>query len=85
MEVKKNSRFDYVRYDDLAMDQQSSFKLQFIFLETCIESLVSPRAKAIAITKLEECYMWVGKAIRDDQIERNGYEATELQEGRNNS
>lgn len=31
---------------------------------------------------LEEAYMWVGKAIRDDQIKRNG--AAELQEGRNN-
>jgi hypothetical protein len=23
-------------------------------------------------TKLEEAYMWIGKAVRDDQIERNG-------------
>jgi len=40
--------------------------------------LLSPRAKALAITKLEEVYMWIGKAIRDDQIKRNG--SAELQE-----
>jgi len=42
--------------------------------------LLSPRAKALAITKLEEVYMWIGKAIRDDQIKRNG--SAELQEER---
>ncbi len=30
------------------------------------------RSKATALTKLEECYAWVGKAIRDEQILRNG-------------
>lgn len=33
-----------------------------------------------AIEKLEECYMWIGKAIRDDQIRRNG--SAPLQEAR---
>lgn len=28
--------------------------------------------KSLAITKLEECYMWIGKAIRDEQIARGG-------------
>jgi hypothetical protein len=53
----------------------------------CLENdinilLVSPRAKALALTKLEEVYMWIGKAIRDDQLSRNG--TAELQEERNN-
>lgn len=78
------SRFDYVKYDDVAMDAQAILKNKFVELEKLIESkLVSPRAKALAMTKLEECYMWVGKAIRDDQITRNGY--AELQEERINS
>lgn len=34
----------------------------------------------MAITKLEEFYMWVGKAIRDEQLLRNG--SAELQEER---
>lgn len=41
------------------------------------------RSRATAITKLEECYAWVGKAIRDEQIVRNG--STPLQEERVNS
>jgi hypothetical protein len=41
------------------------------------------RSKAQAITKLEECYMWIGKAIRDDQIARSG--SAPLQEERINS
>lgn len=38
------------------------------------------RSKALALTALEEFYMWVGKAIRDDQILRNG--SAPLQEDR---
>jgi hypothetical protein len=77
------SRFDYVKYDETAIKQQEVFKYQVAMLEHNIEQLGSPRAKALALTKLEECYMWIGKAIRDDQIARNG--SAELQEERSNS
>lgn len=78
------SRFDYVKYDEEATNNQGIFKEECIVLEDAIESyLISPRAKALAITKLEECYMWIGKAIRDDQIMRNG--KAELQEERSDS
>ena len=76
------SRFDYVKYDNEALLQQNAFKYQMVMLEHNIEQLNSPRAKALALTKLEECYMWIGKAIRDDQIARNG--SAELQEERSN-
>lgn len=77
------SRFDYVKYDDKAMDQQALLKGKVSELEGMIDRFtVSPRAKALALTKLEECYMWIGKAIRDDQIARNG--SVELQEERKN-
>lgn len=67
------SRFDYVKYDDKAIKNQAGFKDAFVSLEYLIDdNLLSPRAKACALTKLEEAYMWVGKAIRDDQIARNG-------------
>lgn len=49
-------------------------------LALMIESLPPGRAKALAVTKLEECYMWIGKAIRDEQIARNG--SAELMEER---
>lgn len=75
------NRFDYVKYDEKATDDQASFKAIFTALEKTVnEYLKSPRAKALVLTKLEEAYMWIGKAIRDDQIERNGQ--AELEEGR---
>jgi hypothetical protein len=78
------SRFDYVKYDESAIADQNLFKRHVETIETDINSLIeSHRAKALAITKLEEFYMWIGKAIRDDQIARNG--SAELQEERSNS
>ncbi len=77
------SRFDYVKYDAGATQLQADIKGVFVDLSAALElQLQSPRAKALVFTKLEEAYMWVGKAIRDDQISRNG--SAELQEGRNN-
>lgn len=75
------SRFDYVKYDDVAVVQQASAKDRFESVAALIGSLSEGRAKALAFTKLEEAYMWVGKAIRDEQIARNG--SAELQEERN--
>lgn len=78
------SRFDYVKYDEKSIKIQEWMKHEFQLLEKVIhQDLVSPRAKALILTKLEETYMWVGKAIRDDQIDRNN--STESQEERNNS
>lgn len=81
-------RFDYVKYDQQAEEDQGRFKLAVSGLEGMIdELLISPRAKAIAIIQLEEVYMWIGKAIRDDQIDRDhdAKKTTALQEERNNS
>lgn len=77
--------FDYVAYDEEASELQKQAKEKFRDIldwsEYCLED--APRALALVKTKLEEAYMWVGKAIRDDQISRNG--SVELQEERNNS
>lgn len=76
------SRFDYVKYDEEANAQQAELKQKSQELEALIENLHSPRSKALALTKLEETYMWIGKAIRDDQIARNG--SAQLMEDRKN-
>ena len=76
------SRFDYVKYDPKAMDSQAYFKGVFDILDEKLKAHKDGRAKALALTALEEAYMWIGKAIRDDQISRNG--SAELQEGRGN-
>ena len=68
----KPNRFDFVAYDLLAVEQSNFYKNQVSQLAESIETLGSARARALALTKLEECYMWIGKAIRDDQIARNG-------------
>lgn len=78
------SRFDYVKYDDIANELQDGFKQMVSQLELNIDiNLKSPRAKSLAITHLETVYMWIGKAIRDDQIVRNG--SAPLQEERTSS
>ncbi len=80
----KPSAFDYVKYDAEGIQLQQYFKDKMIRLNSAVNlELKSPRAKALAITKLEETYMWIGKAIRDDQIVRNG--SAPLQEERTNS
>ncbi len=75
-----SNRFDYVKYDAEAQAKQQHFKILCQGLETLIDSdLQNGRNKSLALTKLEEVYMWIGKGIRDDQIARNG--STELEEG----
>lgn len=74
------SRFDYVKYDDKAIEQQNEAKALFKKVEAFVDGLDPGRAKSTTYTKLEEAYMWVGKAIRDEQIARNG--SAPLQEER---
>lgn len=77
------SRFDYVQYDEEAAKHQALLKSHFQATELAVNTLNDGRAKALVMTKLEEAYMWVGKAIRDDQLKRNG--SAPLQEARGNS
>lgn len=77
------SRFDYVKYDEKSASLQALFKIAFDNLASAIEGLSKGRAQSLAITKLEEAYMWVGKALRDEQISRSVQ--VELQEERTNS
>jgi hypothetical protein len=77
-----STRFDYVKYDEQATSLQGAFKAQMCQVEMAIsKNLIDGRAKSLALTKLEEVYMWIGKAIRDEQVEKRG---AELQEGRSN-
>jgi len=68
------SRFDYVAYDEESQVSQQIFKLLVTDIENELLFLEDGRAKSLALTKLEEFYMWTGKAIRDDQISRNAFE-----------
>lgn len=64
------SDFDYVKYDGEAHRIQLQLKSMFQILKAEVDQLAPGRAKSIVYTKLEEAYMWVGKAIRDEQIDR---------------
>lgn len=66
------SRFDYVKYDQRSMDAAGVLKNICEELEIHIHSILGDGvSKTNALTKLEEAYMWLGKAIRDDQNHRN--------------
>lgn len=75
-------RFDYVKYDAESIKNQTIAKDRCQEVEWFINThLKDGRAKSLALTKLEEVYMWIGKAIRDEQVE---HRTAELQEERNN-
>jgi hypothetical protein len=67
-----SARFSYVKYDQPSMDQQAELRQKFEELEALVDKLANGRAKSLVYTSLEEAYMWVGKSIRDTQIERQG-------------
>lgn len=66
------SRFDYVRFDDERQLQCGEIRRAAESLEQQLETLEPGRAKSLAMTKLEECYMWAGKACRDEQVATGG-------------
>lgn len=78
------SRFDYIAYDDEAKELQAEFKSLFQKVESQTEAFPDGRSKALALTALEESYMWIGKAIRDGQIARR-IGSVKLEECRSNS
>lgn len=65
-----SERFSYVKYDEASVKNQEAFKKQFELLEIMADTLPNGRAKSCLLTHLEEAYMWVGKAIRDEQLSR---------------
>lgn len=67
----ESKTFSYVRYDDVAQATQAQFKKAFEALERMVMTLKSSRPRSLVMTELEVAYMWVGKAIRDDQYERD--------------
>lgn len=67
-----SKRFDYVKFDDASTKKCEGFKTAMSAIEHCIEKELKPgRAKSLALTGLEESFMWVGKAIRDEQVSKN--------------
>lgn len=59
-----SSRFELGECDKHHKDLQAQAKQLCSEIEILIVSLGSTRATALALTKLEECHMWLEKAIR---------------------
>lgn len=79
--MARMNRFDYVKYDSISVAKQDSFKRQFMMIEDHVDKhLVDSGHKVRVMEKLEEAYMWIGKAIRDEQVSRT--RKVELQEER---
>ncbi len=64
--------FNYVKYDPEHTLVQDNAKAVVMELELVVDKLLPGRSSALARTALEECYMWIGKAIRDDQVLKRG-------------
>lgn len=64
-------RFNYVKYDESSVAQQEKAKQICETLESFIDmELGKGRPQALAMTALEEVYMWIGKSVRDNQVAR---------------
>jgi hypothetical protein len=70
------SRFDYVKYGEAHTHMQARGMEICTLLETFIDTIPvgrhTIRAKSLALTNLEQTYMWIGKAIRDNQVAAAG-------------
>lgn len=68
--IKKDSPYDYVAYDEIAAAKSKAIRQPLEGIREAIGALPDSREKSLALTKLEEAFMWVGKAIRDEQLKR---------------
>lgn len=65
------NRFNYVDYDNQATTESEEAKALCEKLEHFIETKIkNGREKSLALTKLEETYMWIGKSIRAELVLR---------------
>lgn len=64
-------RFEYVQWDEESQRNSDHAKKVCDDVRAFIETNLKPsRESSLAMTKLEECFMWIGKAIRTDQQAR---------------
>lgn len=64
-------RFESVKFDELNAQVFDELRKQYSILSKSIECLGQRTYQEMAQTKLEESFMWVGKALRDIQLHRN--------------
>lgn len=62
------SRFDNIKYDDRTVEKSAKIQEQFEKLEGMVTGFPDGRSKSQILTHLETAFMWVGKALRDQQL-----------------
>jgi len=62
------SRFDHVEFDLAHIEIRKEAKQLCLDLESFVDQMTPSRAKSLALTALEESYMWIGKGLRDSQV-----------------
>lgn len=69
-------RFDYVPYDEVGRHKSRVLKDAYELLEELIHRTIpkESREKSLALTKLEESFMWIGKSIRNEVVENGQLE-----------
>ncbi len=60
----KSTRFVYVEWDEKAQARSDAGQELAKLMEEHIQSLPPSREASLAMTKLEECFMWMGKAVK---------------------
>jgi len=66
------TRLDYVKWDEISEKNQQIVKQYYLLIESFVsDTFKDSREKSLVLTKLEESWMWVGKAIKVDQEKRN--------------
>jgi hypothetical protein len=64
-----SKRFDYVNFSESSMTASNEMRDLMTRLERAISDRLpqDARSTSLALTKLEEAWMWIGKSIRDQQ------------------
>lgn len=76
MKHVQTDTFDYIVYDQESLDLSADIRAAMVAVENLLYRLNQSRPRSLAATKLEEAHMWAGKAIRDDQLNREAGEAS---------
>ena len=64
-----NYRFKPHKMNDAAQTKLNNVKIQASILLEEIEAIPNCREKDVAIERIEECVMWLGKAIAQNQVQ----------------
>lgn len=67
-----SKRFSYIKFNETSTIICESAKAHVEELEQIVALLGDNRETALAMTKLEEAFMWIGKAIRNRQVQTFG-------------